>query len=97
MTLLLLVTLSSRGVIADEGWAVWLVVASVAWSPLPLSIPAVLLDHERDTALVGRGFVVRSVALVPWLMFSSRSSVRGLMTTSVVMWVLFMAAASLVA
>lgn len=42
----------------------WLWAAVLAWSPLPLSLPAVLLERDRDAALPGyRGFgrVVRAL------------------------------------
>ena len=54
--------------------------ALLFWSPLPFSIPAVLLEGHRDAALPQmRGLVgwpVRAVALLPYLLFSPRSQVR---------------------
>lgn len=58
--------------------SVWLVAALVLWSPLPISIPAVLLEADRDAALPGyRGFgrVVRAVRLIPHMVLKSDARV----------------------
>lgn len=56
----------------------WAVI--VAWSPLPIAIPALVLQDARDNALVEyRGIVgslVRGLKLMGHLSFSPRSAVR---------------------
>jgi hypothetical protein len=50
----------------------YLTVALLAWSPLPFSVPAVLMDSARDAALPGfsgSGRLVRGLALVPYMVF----------------------------
>ena len=61
--------------------------ALVLWSPLPLSIPALLLQDSRDAALDHYrgllGSLVRGSRLVPYLMIDAHSPVRAEMTCSV--------------
>jgi hypothetical protein len=62
------------------GLHVYLLVGLLAWSPLPLSLPAVLLANHRDAALHGmRGVVgrcVRAALLVPYLLTHPHSEVK---------------------
>lgn len=65
----------------------YLITALVAWSPLPFSIPAVLLDQERDMALPhyrGVGRAVRAVRLLPHVL--TRSPARHLFQLSIIGW-----------
>lgn len=58
---------------AGPTW-MYLVVALVAWSPLPFSLPAVLLERARDEALPGfrgLGRVVRAVRFLPHMVHLS--------------------------
>lgn len=86
LTLVLLVVLSVRGNLAGPDLVAWSMAAAVLWSPLPISLPAVLLDRERDTAAVPGFGLARAVALMPWLMFSPASAVRRSAVASVVSW-----------
>lgn len=58
----------------------YLTVALVFWSPLPFSISAMLLESHRDAALPSaRGVVERTIRgflLIPYLLFSPRSTAR---------------------
>lgn len=66
------------------------VVLFLAWSPLFFSIPALLCQEERDSALSEltglRGSAWRAAVLVPFLVFSRKSDVRLETTISLVMW-----------
>lgn len=66
--------------------------ALLFWSPLPFSVPAVLLDNYRDAALTQLrgvlGWPVRAVALIPHLMLAPSSPIRVEMTAAVAGWVL---------
>jgi hypothetical protein len=84
LTLVVLAALVSNGDLVGRDLTVWSAGAAVLWSPLPISVPAVLLDHERDTALTDVPWLRRAVLLMPWLMFSSRSAARSLATRSMV-------------
>lgn len=56
------------------------------WSPLFFSIPALLLQHDRDAALpLERNFLVRGVKLLPYLL-SKQSPIRAESIVSTVMW-----------
>lgn len=75
-----------------------LAVALVFWSPLPMSIPALVLQDARDAALphltgplatLGRG-----VALIPWLVLSPRSGARFATAASVAGFVAAVAVAA---
>jgi hypothetical protein len=69
-------------------------VNALAWSPLFFSIPALLLQRERDAFDRGaRGLastVRRSVLLIPHLVFSSRSAVRLESSVSLMAWVVLL-------
>lgn len=59
--------------------SMWLTVAVVVWSPLPFSLPAVILERERDDALPGYrglGRVVRAALLVPHMLTRSPARVE---------------------
>lgn len=61
-----------------EPW-MYLLVALAVWSPLPFSVPAVLLDDARDAALPGYrglGRLVRAVRLVPHMVWRSPARVE---------------------
>lgn len=66
------------------GPVLWAVL--IAWSPLPISIPALILQDARDNALadmVGiKGTMVRSVKLLGHLAWSPESPVRAEMIGS---------------
>lgn len=57
-----------------------LVVALAFWSPMPLSIPALMLGDARDWALPGYrglfGRMARGVVLLPYLLTAPNSPVR---------------------
>jgi hypothetical protein len=56
------------------------------WSPLFFSIPALMLQNERDAALpLERNFLVRGIKLLPYLL-SKQSPVRAESIVSTVMW-----------
>lgn len=56
------------------------------WSPLFFSIPALMLQNERDAALpLERNFLVRGIKLIPYLL-SKNSPVRTESIISTVMW-----------
>lgn len=56
------------------------------WSPLFFSIPALMLQNERDAALpLERNFLVRGIKLLPYLL-SKNSPVRAESIVSTVMW-----------
>lgn len=62
------------GVFASAPLWMYAVGVLVAWSPLPFSIPAVLLESARDAALPsyrGVGRLVRAVLLVPHMVWAS--------------------------
>jgi hypothetical protein len=60
--------------------------AVVLWSPLFLSVPALLLQRERDNALASESnSILRSVKLLPHLL-SRKSAVRIEMWVSVGLW-----------
>lgn len=70
-------------------------VALIAWSPLPFSIPAVVLEKARDAALPGfsgLGRATRAVLLVPYMLTRSPARVEfagsliGLALAFVVAW-----------
>lgn len=46
----------------------YLVVALLFWSPLPFSLPAVLLDEHRDAVAAGRALPVRAALMLPTLL-----------------------------
>ena len=77
LTVHLLLAAAARGSLALPVW-MYLATALLFWSPLPFSIPAVLLDNYRDAYLPGaRGpaRLVRAVLLPGWLL-SRASGVR---------------------
>lgn len=56
---------------------VWVTVLLFVWSPLPISLPAIILESERDAALPGYsglGRVTRAVLFVPHML--TRSTAR---------------------
>lgn len=62
------------------------------WSPLFFSVPALLLQNERDAALPReRNSLVRGAKLVPYLL-STRSPVRAEMLVSTGAWLLLVVA-----
>lgn len=72
----------------------WVVLVLVAWSPLPFSIPAVVLEKDRDEAMPdmrGLGRVLRAVLLIPYMV--TVSPARGVFIASLLGWVLAGAAA----
>lgn len=76
-----------------------LVVAAVnalAWSPLFFSVPALLMQSERDAfAPEARRLLPvlrRSASLIPHLLLSARSPVRLEMAVSIAAWVLLLMA-----
>lgn len=78
---------------AGELW-MYLVVVLAAWSPLPFSLPAVLLDDARDAALPGYrglGRAVRAFRLVPHMVWHSPARVE--FTASLVGFALALAVA----
>ena len=54
--------------------AAW--VALVMWSPLPASLPAILLDADRDAALPQMARPVRAFALIPYMLWRSPARVE---------------------
>jgi len=64
---------------------------ALLWSPLFFSIPALLLQNERDAALpLERNFLVRGIKLIPHLL-ARTSPVRVETAVSVASWVLLLA------
>lgn len=56
------------------------------WSPLFFSVPALMLQHQRDAALpLERNSLVRGIKLLPYLL-SKQSPVRVETIISTVMW-----------
>lgn len=73
----------------------YLVVAVVMWSPLPFSLPAVLLERARDEALPGYegpARLLRAALLVPYMLTRSPhrveflASVVGFALALVLVW-----------
>jgi hypothetical protein len=61
-------------------------VLMLLWSPLFFSIPALLLQNERDRALPDeRNAFVRGIKLLPYLL-SARSTIRTEMLVSIATW-----------
>lgn len=91
----LLSLVALEGASGDIGIAGLSMLAILAWSPLPIGIPALLLQRERDAALahyegVG-GSAARGVLLIPHLL--TRPGVRLEMAISLVAWALVCVAA----
>lgn len=89
LTVLAIGAAVSAGALTALSPQAYLLVALVFWSPLPFSVPAVLLEAHRDAALphlqtnlAGRS--ARAVLLLPWLMTSPRSGARAAATASLV-------------
>lgn len=76
------------GASGDIGIAGLSMLAMLAWSPLPIGIPALLLQRERDAALAHydgvAGSIVRGALLVPHLL--AQSGVRLEMAISLITW-----------
>ena len=89
LTVLALLLAASEATFVDTYLTYGLWAAVVLWSPLPMSVPAVLLDHDRDMALPHLSRTVRVVALVPWML--TRSPARTEMRVSVVLWAALLA------
>lgn len=70
------------------------IMLAVFWSPMPWSVPALVLQDVRDDALVGTPWLPRALALVPWLTLSRRSPARPEMLASLVGFALALAAAA---
>lgn len=69
------------------------------WSPLFFSIPALMLQHQRDAALPGiRNPLVRGIKLLPYLL-SKQSPVRAesIVSTGMWLWLLLVTADSVAA
>lgn len=68
----------------------FLVLAVLLWSPLPIAVPALLLQQARDTALPQLagpvGSTARAALLLPYLSTAARSPVRREMLVSLVSW-----------
>jgi hypothetical protein len=66
---------------------------ALLWSPLFFSVPALLMQNERDEALANltgvTGSALRGLLLVPWMLL--RSNVRVEMAVSLCSWVLLLA------
>lgn len=68
------VTLPTSTPLGAAPLSTYLIVALLAWSPLPLSLPAVFLERARDEALpgyTGLGRLVRGALLVPYMVTRS--------------------------
>lgn len=74
-------------------WPVIVLVTALAWSPLFFSIPALLLQNERDAfapeATGPVSSLVRAVRLIPHLALSVASPVRLEMAVSILAWGVF--------
>lgn len=79
-TILALTAAISSGALTTLPASAYLGVALIFWSPLPISVPAVLLEAHRDAALPelrgAGGRALRAVLLLPWLMTSPASRAR---------------------
>lgn len=65
--------------------------ATVLWSPLFLSIPALLMQHERDLTLPAvRPWFWRGARLLPYLATSRDSVVRPETWVSVLSWIVML-------
>lgn len=64
--------------------AVVVAVVLLFWSPLPFSVPAVLMDHDRDLCLPAQSRAFRAAALIPWMLTSPHSTARVPMAASLV-------------
>ena len=65
-----------------------LIAALICWSPLPVSVPAIILGDARDQALPQLrgpiGSLIRAFQLIPYLLISPKSGVRTEMLCSVI-------------
>ena len=70
----------TSGAVAETMTPMALIVALVFWSPLPFSIPALILQDARDAALDEAsgvlGWARRTVMLIPWLATATASGAR---------------------
>lgn len=82
LTVLVLLVSVRTGSLTAIDERVWVAGALLFWSPLPISIPAVLLERERDATLPAAPAAVRAVALVPWMLFAKSSTARAPMAAS---------------
>lgn len=76
LTLAVLYAAADRAVFPDTFLTWGMAAAALAWSPLPGSLPAVLLDEDRAAALPNAPRLVRAVALVPWMLLRSPARVE---------------------
>jgi len=57
-----------------------LIAVLAAWSPSPISIPALIMQDVRDASLAGMtglaGSLLRGIIITPWLAMSKESPVR---------------------
>lgn len=60
---------------------------TLLWSPLFFSVPALLLQHQRDLALASvRPWFWRGIKLMPHLLFSKDSTIRPETAVSLLGW-----------
>jgi len=83
----LLATVTGLAVALPAWMYLW--AAVLLFSPLPLSLPAVLMDTERDATLAhwtGPARIARAALLLPVMLFAPTSTVRGLTACWLASW-----------
>lgn len=84
---------AAAALLVDSSWDVpgMEFAVTLLWSPLFLSIPALLLQHQRDLALPRvRPWFWRGVRLIPHLATSKDSTIRPEMLMSLLSWMVLL-------